>query len=132
MHRLARWACAGALSRSAARPPGSNSDAASRSSAPGASPWAAHVAALGAGTPRRPPYPPTAGVDVTHAQGRALTHAQAQAVQGNEEDFVAQGAGARLLKSAAARKARARMLTRVSGVTMLGLGAYVTLAKRAA
>ena len=47
-------------------------------------------------------------------------------------DVFAVVAAARLLKSAAARKARARMLTRVSGVTMLGLGAYVALAKRAA
>ena len=38
----------------------------------------------------------------------------------------------RLLKSGAARAARARLLTRVSGVTMLGLGAYLALARREA
>lgn len=38
----------------------------------------------------------------------------------------------RLLKSGVARTARARLLTRVSGVTMLGLGAYLALARREA
>ena len=38
----------------------------------------------------------------------------------------------RLLKSGAARAARARLLTRMSGVTMLGLGAYLALARREA
>lgn len=38
----------------------------------------------------------------------------------------------RLIKSAPARAARARLLTRVSGVTMLGLGAYLALARREA
>jgi threonine/homoserine/homoserine lactone efflux protein len=38
----------------------------------------------------------------------------------------------RLLKSDAARAARARLLTRMSGVTMLGLGAYLALAQREA
>jgi len=38
----------------------------------------------------------------------------------------------RLLKSGAARAARARLLTRVSGGTMLGLGAYLALARREA
>jgi threonine/homoserine/homoserine lactone efflux protein len=38
----------------------------------------------------------------------------------------------RLLTSGAARAARARLLTRVSGVTMLGLGAYLALARREA
>jgi len=41
-------------------------------------------------------------------------------------------AAARLLKSGVARAARARLLTRTSGVTMLGLGAYLALAKREA
>jgi threonine/homoserine/homoserine lactone efflux protein len=36
----------------------------------------------------------------------------------------------RILRSDAAREARGRLLTRVSGVTMLGLGAYLALAKR--
>ncbi len=36
----------------------------------------------------------------------------------------------RLLQSDAARVARARLLTRVSGVTMLGLGTYLALARR--
>jgi threonine/homoserine/homoserine lactone efflux protein len=36
----------------------------------------------------------------------------------------------RLLRSGAARAARARLLTRVSGATMLGLGAYLALARR--
>ena len=38
--------------------------------------------------------------------------------------------GIRLLQSGAARAARARLLTRLSGVTMLGLGAYLALARR--
>ncbi|MBB2917032.1 LysE family translocator [Cupriavidus alkaliphilus] len=36
----------------------------------------------------------------------------------------------RLLKSGAARAARARLMTRASGVTMLGLGAFLALARR--
>lgn len=47
-------------------------------------------------------------------------------------DVFAVLAADRLLKSQAARAARARMLTRTSGVTMLGLGAYLALAKREA
>jgi threonine/homoserine/homoserine lactone efflux protein len=47
-------------------------------------------------------------------------------------DVVAVFAADRLLKSDAARAARARLLTRVSGVTMLGLGAYLALARREA
>lgn len=46
-------------------------------------------------------------------------------------DVVAVFAADRLLKSAA-RAARARLLTRASGVTMLGLGAYVALARHEA
>lgn len=38
----------------------------------------------------------------------------------------------RLLMSDAARATRARLLTRVSGVTMVGLGAYLALARRQA
>ncbi|MBI5719120.1 MAG: LysE family translocator [Burkholderiales bacterium] len=38
----------------------------------------------------------------------------------------------RLLKSGAARAARARLLTRVSGVTMVSLGAFLALARREA
>ncbi|MBB3009015.1 LysE family translocator [Cupriavidus alkaliphilus] len=38
----------------------------------------------------------------------------------------------RLLKSGAARAARARLMTRASGVTMLGLGAFLALARREA
>jgi threonine/homoserine/homoserine lactone efflux protein len=45
-------------------------------------------------------------------------------------DVVAVFAAARLLQSSAARAARARLLTRTSGVTMLGLGAYLALARR--
>jgi threonine/homoserine/homoserine lactone efflux protein len=45
-------------------------------------------------------------------------------------DVIAVFAAARLLKSSAARAARARLLTRVSGVTMLGLGSYLALARR--
>jgi threonine/homoserine/homoserine lactone efflux protein len=45
-------------------------------------------------------------------------------------DVVAVLAAARLLKSQAARAARARLLTRVSGVTLVSLGAYLALAKR--
>lgn len=45
-------------------------------------------------------------------------------------DVVAVFAADRLLQSGTARAARARMLTRVSGVTMLGLGAYLALARR--
>lgn len=47
-------------------------------------------------------------------------------------DVMAAFAADRLLKSGAARTARARLLTRVSGVTMLGLGACLALARRAA
>lgn len=47
-------------------------------------------------------------------------------------DVMAVFAADRLLKSGAARTARARLLTRVSGATMLGLGAYLALARRAA
>ena len=47
-------------------------------------------------------------------------------------DVMAVFASDRLLKSDAARTARARLLTRVSGVTMLGLGAYLALARREA
>jgi threonine/homoserine/homoserine lactone efflux protein len=45
-------------------------------------------------------------------------------------DVVAVFAAHRLLASDAARTARARLLTRMSGVTMLGLGAYLALARR--
>jgi len=45
-------------------------------------------------------------------------------------DVVAVFAADRVLKSGAARAMRARLLARVSGVTMLGLGAYLTLARR--
>jgi threonine/homoserine/homoserine lactone efflux protein len=47
-------------------------------------------------------------------------------------DVVAVIAAARLLTSQAARRARARLLTRFSGVTMITLGAYLALAKREA
>jgi threonine/homoserine/homoserine lactone efflux protein len=47
-------------------------------------------------------------------------------------DVAAVLAAARLLRSDVARAARARLLTRVSGVTMLGLGAYLALARRQA
>ena len=47
-------------------------------------------------------------------------------------DVAAVFAAHRLLKSGAARAARARMMTRVSGVTMLGLGAVLALARREA
>ena len=45
-------------------------------------------------------------------------------------DVVAVFAAVRLLKSDAARAARARLMTKVSGVTMLGLGAWLALARR--
>jgi threonine/homoserine/homoserine lactone efflux protein len=45
-------------------------------------------------------------------------------------DVIAVFAADRLLQSGAAREARARLLTRASGVTMLGLGAYLALARR--
>lgn len=45
-------------------------------------------------------------------------------------DVVAVFAAARLLKSQAARAARARLLTWVSGVTLVSLGAYLAFAKR--
>ena len=47
-------------------------------------------------------------------------------------DVVAVFAAERLLASNALRATRARLLTRISGVTMLGLGAYLALAKRQA
>ena len=45
-------------------------------------------------------------------------------------DVIAVLAADRLLESGAARAARARLLTRVSGATMLGLGVYLALARR--
>ena len=45
-------------------------------------------------------------------------------------DVIAVFAADRLLQSGAAREARARLLTRTSGVTMFGLGAYLALARR--
>lgn len=45
-------------------------------------------------------------------------------------DVMAVFAADRLLKSPAAREARGRLLTRVSGVTMVGLGVYLALARR--
>jgi threonine/homoserine/homoserine lactone efflux protein len=45
-------------------------------------------------------------------------------------DVIAVFAADRLLKSGVARAARARLMTRLSGVTMLGLGAYLALARR--
>jgi threonine/homoserine/homoserine lactone efflux protein len=45
-------------------------------------------------------------------------------------DVIAVFAAHRLLNSGAARAARARLLTRVSGVTLLGLGAYLAFARR--
>lgn len=47
-------------------------------------------------------------------------------------DVIAVFAAHRLLKSDVARAARARLMTRMSGVTMLGLGAFLALAKREA
>ena len=47
-------------------------------------------------------------------------------------DVIAVFAADRLLGSGVARVARARILTRVSGVTMIGLGAYLALARRQA
>lgn len=47
-------------------------------------------------------------------------------------DVVAVFAAARLVRAGAARAARARMLNRVSGITMLGLAAYLALARRQA
>jgi threonine/homoserine/homoserine lactone efflux protein len=47
-------------------------------------------------------------------------------------DVIAVFAADRLLMSGVARAARARLLTRVSGITMLGLGAYLALARREA
>jgi threonine/homoserine/homoserine lactone efflux protein len=47
-------------------------------------------------------------------------------------DVVAVFVAHRLLKSKVARAARARLLSRVSGLTLLGLGTYVALAQREA
>jgi len=47
-------------------------------------------------------------------------------------DVIAVFAANRLLEFGVARAARARLMTRMSGVTMLGLGAYLTLARREA
>jgi threonine/homoserine/homoserine lactone efflux protein len=47
-------------------------------------------------------------------------------------DVLAVFAAGRLLKSNVARATRARLLTRASGATMLGLGAYLVLARREA
>ena len=45
-------------------------------------------------------------------------------------DVIAVFAANRLLRSGVARAARARLMTRMSGITMLGLGAYLALARR--
>jgi threonine/homoserine/homoserine lactone efflux protein len=45
-------------------------------------------------------------------------------------DVIAVFGADRMLKSGAARAARARLLTRVSGATLLGLGVYLALARR--
>ncbi len=45
-------------------------------------------------------------------------------------DIVAVFAAQRVLKSGAGRAARARLLTRVSGVTMVALGAVLALTRR--
>ena len=47
-------------------------------------------------------------------------------------DVVAVFAAHRLLRSGAARAARARLMTRVSGITMMGLGGFLALARREA
>jgi threonine/homoserine/homoserine lactone efflux protein len=47
-------------------------------------------------------------------------------------DVIAVFASHRLLKSDVARAARAHMMTRVSGVTMIGLGTFLALAQREA
>ena len=47
-------------------------------------------------------------------------------------DLVAVLAAHRLLRSGAARAARARLLTKASGATLLGLGAFLALARREA
>lgn len=47
-------------------------------------------------------------------------------------DVVAVFAADRLLRSNAVRVGRARIMTRISGITMLGLGAYLALARRQA
>ncbi|SOY63869.1 putative membrane transport protein; LysE type translocator [Cupriavidus taiwanensis] len=47
-------------------------------------------------------------------------------------DVVVVFAAHRLLSSGAARAARARLMTRASGVTMVGLGAFLALARREA
>ncbi|SOZ20019.1 putative membrane transport protein; LysE type translocator [Cupriavidus taiwanensis] len=47
-------------------------------------------------------------------------------------DVVVVFAAHRLLRSGAARVARARLMTRASGVTMVGLGAFLALARREA
>jgi threonine/homoserine/homoserine lactone efflux protein len=45
-------------------------------------------------------------------------------------DVVAVFAADRLLRSSALRAGRARIMTRIAGITMLGLGAYLALARR--
>jgi threonine/homoserine/homoserine lactone efflux protein len=47
-------------------------------------------------------------------------------------DIIAVFVADRLLKSEAARNTRARILTQTSGITMLGLGAYLAFARREA
>jgi threonine/homoserine/homoserine lactone efflux protein len=47
-------------------------------------------------------------------------------------DVVAVFCAHRLLRSGAARAVRARLLTRISGITMIGLGAFLALARRQA
>ena len=47
-------------------------------------------------------------------------------------DVAAVLGASRLLRSEQARRPRERLLTRVSGLTMLGLGVYVALSRRGA
>jgi threonine/homoserine/homoserine lactone efflux protein len=47
-------------------------------------------------------------------------------------DVIAVFTASRFLQAGAARASRARILTRISGVTMLGLGTYLALARREA
>jgi threonine/homoserine/homoserine lactone efflux protein len=74
------------------------------------------------------------GVRLLMRQGQPMT-VPAVASQGARRawvDVVAVFAAHRLLKSGAARATRARLMTHVSGVTMVALGAFLALARREA
>jgi threonine/homoserine/homoserine lactone efflux protein len=72
-----------------------------------------------------------AAVILAITPGPGIAYVVARTVAGGRPEGLASCLGTgRFLQSDAARAARARIPTRASGVTMLGLGAYLALARR--